>query len=244
MPPCACSNAPSRSRSAPVNAPRTWPNSSDSMSVRGTPAQSHTTNGPLARAAAPRGCASAHSSLPVPVSPSMSTATSDCGDALEHGEHLAHLSDAAEQLAEAIAARRRQRSRALGRGQLRARCRRRVMTAPAPTVTSSKRAPSYEAAVGRAEVADAGRPPSVTCELEVLARHRAVGRREVAAGRLADEVGAALEQRAPCPVGAGQDQQAQAARDRRPVCPPGRRCPYAGPGRYPIRRRTLRYVST
>ena len=45
MPPCARSNAPTCDRSAPVNAPRSWPNSSLSISVGGSAPQSTTTNG-------------------------------------------------------------------------------------------------------------------------------------------------------------------------------------------------------
>ena len=51
MPPSATSNRPRRSRSAPVNAPRTWPNSSLSSSGSGTALQLIATNGAgLARA--------------------------------------------------------------------------------------------------------------------------------------------------------------------------------------------------
>ncbi len=72
VPPCACSKTPARSRSAPVNAPRTNPNSSDSTSVGATELQSNTTKGPcLHRLASwmPR----ASSSLPVPDSPTSKT---------------------------------------------------------------------------------------------------------------------------------------------------------------------------
>ena len=49
MPPSASSNAPARARSAPVNAPFSWPNSSLSSRFAGTAPQSTTTNGPAAR---------------------------------------------------------------------------------------------------------------------------------------------------------------------------------------------------
>ena len=49
VPPLACSKRPVRWRSAPVNAPRSWPNSSDSSSVSGSAAQFTLTNGPPAR---------------------------------------------------------------------------------------------------------------------------------------------------------------------------------------------------
>ena len=49
MPPSARSNAPTCGRSAPVNAPRSCPNSSLSTSVGGSAPQSTVTNGPRAR---------------------------------------------------------------------------------------------------------------------------------------------------------------------------------------------------
>ena len=52
VPPCACSKTPLRCDVAPVNAPRSWPKSSDSTRFGGTAVQSKTTNGPL-RARAP-----------------------------------------------------------------------------------------------------------------------------------------------------------------------------------------------
>ena len=60
---------------APVNAPFSWPNSSDSISSAGTAAQFSVTNGPSRRGL--RSCsARAISSLPVPVSPRMQTRVS------------------------------------------------------------------------------------------------------------------------------------------------------------------------
>ena len=73
-PPFARSKTPLRVLTAPVNAPRSWPNSSDSSRFGGTAVQSNTTYG--ARARGP--CVwrdSASTSLPVPVSPSMMTGT-------------------------------------------------------------------------------------------------------------------------------------------------------------------------
>ena len=59
---------------APVNAPRSWPNSSDSSRFSGIAPQLMATNGCLARG--PRSCsACASASLPVPLSPSSSTGT-------------------------------------------------------------------------------------------------------------------------------------------------------------------------
>ena len=57
---------------APVNAPRSWPKSSDSTSESGSAAQFTATNGPRWRG--PRvWIARATHSLPLPVSPVMST---------------------------------------------------------------------------------------------------------------------------------------------------------------------------
>ncbi len=58
-----------------MKAPRTWPNSSLSISVTGMAPQSTTTNGPLDRPLS-SWMAWARSSLPVPVSPSSSTVPS------------------------------------------------------------------------------------------------------------------------------------------------------------------------
>ena len=46
VPPSAASNAPARAATAPVNAPRAWPNSSPSSRARRSAPQSTTTNGP------------------------------------------------------------------------------------------------------------------------------------------------------------------------------------------------------
>ena len=63
---------PLRSRSAPVNAPRTWPKSSLSSSVGASVVQLQMTNGLVARAATGRGARARPSSLPVPLSPVIS----------------------------------------------------------------------------------------------------------------------------------------------------------------------------
>ena len=73
VPPLACSNRPTRSRSAPVKAPRTWPNSSLSSRLCDSAAQWTLTNGRAARGLA-RWIAAASSSLPVPLSPRIRTA--------------------------------------------------------------------------------------------------------------------------------------------------------------------------
>ena len=72
MPPSASWNRPGLSAIAPVNAPFSWPNSSDSISASGIAPQLTATNGFFARA--PSVCsARATSSLPVPLSPVIST---------------------------------------------------------------------------------------------------------------------------------------------------------------------------
>ncbi len=75
MPPFASSNAPARALVAPVNAPFSCPNSSLSISVPTTAAQSTTMYGAGARGDSV--CSvRAIMSLPVPVSPSISTVAS------------------------------------------------------------------------------------------------------------------------------------------------------------------------
>ena len=72
MPPWASSNWPSRRAWAPVNAPFSWPNSSDSISVSGMAATLTATNGCALRSLR-WWMARATSSLPVPLSPVIST---------------------------------------------------------------------------------------------------------------------------------------------------------------------------
>ncbi|MCY1536389.1 hypothetical protein D9M68_718460 [compost metagenome] len=75
VPPSAASTRPTRRSLASVKAPFSWPNSSDSSRCDGIAAQLNSTKGPLLRL--PSKCsARAISSLPVPVSPSISTAGS------------------------------------------------------------------------------------------------------------------------------------------------------------------------
>jgi len=72
VPPSACSNSPWRVITAPVKLPFSWPNSSLSIRLGGTAPQSNTT-----RSLRERGdiewIACATTSLPVPVSPSITT---------------------------------------------------------------------------------------------------------------------------------------------------------------------------
>ena len=76
VPPSACWKRPSRRPTAPVKAPRSWPNSSLSSSDSASAAQCSLTNGPLARGLR-SWMAAAISSLPVPDSPVMSTLARD-----------------------------------------------------------------------------------------------------------------------------------------------------------------------
>ena len=72
VPPSASANLPFFVVVAPVNAPRTWPNSSDSSNDSGIAAQFTLMSG-MSRCALRSWMARAISSLPVPVSPVMST---------------------------------------------------------------------------------------------------------------------------------------------------------------------------
>ncbi len=72
VPVSATSNLPRRSDTAPVNAPRAWPNSSLSISSSGMAAQLTSMNGP-ARRRLIAWMLRATSSLPVPFSPKIST---------------------------------------------------------------------------------------------------------------------------------------------------------------------------
>ncbi len=76
MPPSAISSLPFFCTIAPVNAPFSWPNSSLSSSVSASAAQLMATNGPAARRLL-RWIARATSSLPVPLSPRISTVELD-----------------------------------------------------------------------------------------------------------------------------------------------------------------------
>ena len=76
VPPSACSNLPIRCLVAPVNAPFSCPNSSDSINSDGIAAQLTSTSGPSARADW-AWTWRATNSLPVPGSPVMSTRASD-----------------------------------------------------------------------------------------------------------------------------------------------------------------------
>ena len=99
MPPCAASNTPAFDSTAPVNAPRTWPNSSLSNSVSTTAEQLIVTNGLLRRGArvmerarrqllAGAGLAADQHDLGVRRQP------------LDEAEHLLHHRTAAEHAAE------------------------------------------------------------------------------------------------------------------------------------------------
>ena len=76
VPPVASSNLPTRRATAPVKAPFSWPNSSDSSRLSGIAAQLRATKGPRARRL--RSCRKrATISLPVPLSPVTSTQASE-----------------------------------------------------------------------------------------------------------------------------------------------------------------------
>ena len=111
MPPSASSKAPWRVLVAPVKAPFSWPKSSLSISVLAIAPQSTTMNGPSRAAAQLRGCVRATRSLPVPVSPSISTVAS-VGAIRSRRPKISRIAQAAaDQLAE--------RSASLGRISMR-----------------------------------------------------------------------------------------------------------------------------
>ena len=78
-----------------MKAPRTWPNSSDSSSVSGIAAQFTLTSG-MSRCALRAWIARATSSLPVPVSPVMSTVLLRLRHQLGPRDHLLHRAAAAD----------------------------------------------------------------------------------------------------------------------------------------------------
>ena len=98
MPPWASSKRPLRSARASVKAPRTWPNISLSKSVDEMPPRFTLTNGRVG-ARLLRWSASATSSLPVPLSPVISTEASVGGDAADQLQHAQHLRIAADERA-------------------------------------------------------------------------------------------------------------------------------------------------
>ena len=89
VPPSASANLPFLVVVAPVKAPRTWPNSSDSSSVSGMAAQLTLMSG-MSRCALRSWMARATSSLPVPVSPVMSTVLFVSRDQLGAADHVLH----------------------------------------------------------------------------------------------------------------------------------------------------------
>ena len=103
VPPDASSNAPTRRATAPVNEPFSCPNSSDSSRFGGIAPQSTTRNGPDARVDA-RWIASAATPLPVPVSPSSSTVTSDCAARSSSANAVRIATDAPTSLPNALPA--------------------------------------------------------------------------------------------------------------------------------------------
>ena len=95
MPPSASANRPFLLAVAPVNAPRTWPNSSASSSVSGIAAQLTLMSG-CSRCGAAAWMARATSSLPVPVSPVISTVLLVCATSSARLDHVLHPAAAAD----------------------------------------------------------------------------------------------------------------------------------------------------
>ena len=86
---CACSKRPMRRRSAPVNAPRSWPNNSDSSRSEAIAVVLNATNGLLARGLC--SCnACATNSLPVPDSPVIKTFMLDPDNSANRAKHFLH----------------------------------------------------------------------------------------------------------------------------------------------------------
>ena len=88
-PPSASANLPRLVAVAPVKAPRTWPKSSDSSSVSGIAAQFTLMSG-ISRCALWWWISRATISLPVPVSPVMSTVLLVCATSAHALQHLLH----------------------------------------------------------------------------------------------------------------------------------------------------------
>ena len=95
MPPSASAKRPFLVNVAPVNAPRTWPKSSDSSSVSGIAAQLTLMSGML-RCALRAWMARATSSLPVPVSPVTQHRALRFGDQLRARDHVEDRAAAAD----------------------------------------------------------------------------------------------------------------------------------------------------
>ena len=125
--------ARARSPTAPVNAPRTWPKSSLSRRFSASAPQSTTTNGPSRARRRVVRSPRATSSLPVPVSPWMSTVASVGATPLEHGEQpRASPALAPIEVAEAMARRQLDRRLRLAGAARPAPSRRCASCAPAP----------------------------------------------------------------------------------------------------------------
>ena len=177
--------------------------------------------------------ASAHSSLPVPVSPSMSTATSDCATSSSTAKTSRIFSDGPSS-----APKRSDVDGKIG-------CERSTVAslssraadgddgAGADRHLGEARA-AEEAAVGRAEVFDEHAATRSTCSSRCWRETAPSREHEVAAGRLADEVGAALEHEL---LARRRGRRARARATCRGLgrVGPARRCRCAAPRRYPTR---------
>ena len=102
VPPSACLKRPSRRETAPVNAPRSWPKSSLSSRPSASAAQFNRTSGLSARGEA-AWIASAMSSLPVPLSPVMSTLARGGTHLRDQREDLLHLRVVGDDVMERVA---------------------------------------------------------------------------------------------------------------------------------------------
>ena len=96
VPRSAISNRPGLSATAPVNAPRLWPNSSESSRLSLNARAVRDDEALVARAAELSWIARATSSLPVPFSPWTSTVESDVDDLVEQAIQLLHRAAAAD----------------------------------------------------------------------------------------------------------------------------------------------------
>ena len=103
---------------APVNAPFSWPNSSDSSSVSGIAAQLTQISGFLARPER-AWTKRASTSLPVPDSPVISTEASLAGDLLRELDHARHGVVAIDQFAPVVGDRGKHRGDQFGVGRQR-----------------------------------------------------------------------------------------------------------------------------
>ena len=211
VPPSASSMSPRLAVSAPVKAPRTWPNSSEPMRSRGSAPQSTTTNGPLRaatsavdapRRAAPCRCRSRPRAAPSPrcwrrgragrTAPSCSASRRwPDRSARPRSRSIATGTSAGDDLDLGVGA-----ELELGGAVERDRA-------------DARRA--LEGAVGRIEVGHL-QALGAQLQLEVIARHAFVGQPQIVVLMRAEEEGAVVDLRRRAGVGAGDDGDAIATR--------------------------------